>query len=488
MSDPNSNPNNQPPPGPPPQTPAPSRHQIPPHAPARPSPPQALFTNYMTPTQLPSQRTFIPPTSSVPFDPVNTDDIPDDIPLCTITPSQHTQQATTNTFIPNTLNTIPESHTESSQDQLPEHKFENNSNVPNSSGPHTNSSEISEVRKLQRQYDQQTIIMQQKLEQMEKALNQQYERAAQLEYQQSYHINQGHPQYDNSNYHDNSIAKLISKPDTFAGESKDIDTWIFSMRNYLFLSNVHPSAHVQTAGTYLRGNAMQWFTFLQPMERQVMLTNFDTFAAALLNYFRPLDIQADARQRLNKITQTGSIAAFNNLFLSITQKLPLMDPQEKIDVYRGKLKYEIQMQIATTEFKNLTEMMKATIRIESLLQRNTPTSNSTYKQRYPFPPRTTQQSHQPNSTAVKVNNIQMEEKYETDQFETDTPTQMNLNAMRAPIPKMTDAIKEECKRLKLCFRCRQSGHGSRNCTYFSKSNQPFRPSQNISQSAPTRNF
>jgi hypothetical protein len=221
------------------------------------------------------------------------------------------------------------------------------------------------------------------------------------------------------------------------------------MRNYLFLSNVHPSAHVQTAGTYLRGNALQWFTFLTPLDRQQIMTNFDSFAAALLKYFRPLDIQADARQRLAKNVQTGSVAAFNNLFLSITQKLPLMDPQEKIDNYRLKLKHEIQLQIATTEFTNLTEMMQATIRIESLLQRNTPSSTNSYRPRYPYQPH----SNQPAAPTVKVNNVQVEEN-SNDEFDDPTQMHINLNAIRTPIPKMTDAIKEECRRNKLCFRCR----------------------------------
>jgi hypothetical protein len=130
-------------------------------------------------------------------------------------------------------------------------------------------------------------------------------------------------------------------------------------------------------------------------------------------------------------------------------------------------------------------MMQATIRIGSLLQRNTPSSTNSYRPRYSYQ----QHSNQPSAPAtVKVNNVQVEENA-NDEF--DDPTHMSLNAMRTPIPKMTDAIKEECRRLKLCFRCRQPGHGSRTCTYFSKSNQSsssFRPSQNISQSAPTRNF
>jgi hypothetical protein len=213
MSDPNTNPNqptNQPPP--PPQTAAPSRQQIPPpFAPARPSPPPALFTNYMTPKQLPSQRTFIPPTSSVPFDPIPSDNLPQDIPLCVI---QSQPQTTANTVTSNTLNTIPETHTEHSFQPSPEHKSENNSNIPSSSAPYSNSSDLNEIHRLQQQYDQNTLVLQQRVEQMERALQQAYERSAQLEYQQSYHINQPNQPFDYSNYHDNSIAKLISKPDT----------------------------------------------------------------------------------------------------------------------------------------------------------------------------------------------------------------------------------------------------------------------------------
>jgi hypothetical protein len=65
------------------------------------------------------------------------------------------------------LNTIPETHTEHSFEPSPEHKSENNSNNPPPSAPNSNSSEMKEIHRLQQQYDHNTLVLQQRLDQME---------------------------------------------------------------------------------------------------------------------------------------------------------------------------------------------------------------------------------------------------------------------------------------------------------------------------------
>ena len=51
----------------------------------------------------------------------------------------------------------------------------------------------------------------------------------------------------------------VEKPDTYDGDkAKDLDTWLFQVREYLALSTVPQRGHVPYAASLLRGNATLW--------------------------------------------------------------------------------------------------------------------------------------------------------------------------------------------------------------------------------------
>ena len=321
------------------------------------------------------------------------------------------------------------------------------------------------------QFDRITFAMEQRLLQLESALQQANKQNADLQYQQSYYMSHSHP---GSESPDHNMAKYIAKPDGFDGDIKTIDVWIFQMRNYLLLSKIPPSAHVQTAGTYLHGAAGQWFTYLSVDDRH-QLVSFEAFASMLLTNFRPIDLTADARIRLAKITQTGSVNSFNNLFSSIVQRLPTMDMDEKIYSYRTKLKLELQERLILQEFTDVGSLMKAAVRVETLLQtiRAQQTQSQTNR-----PPN--QFGKHKQSTSVAVHHLQTDEPGSSSEEEEGTSVSLNFIAP----PKMTPEIRQHCITNNLCFRCRSSGHSSRTCPQFQSSNRngnSFKPSTAISK-------
>jgi hypothetical protein len=340
-------------------------------------------------------------------------------------------------------------------------------------------------------------MMQQRMEQLEQSLQQSNMRASQLEYQQSYYLNPGsHTSVNNvSQQQINNLSKIISKPENFNGNTNTLDLFIFSMRNYLLLSNVPPHLHVQTAGTFLTGNAGVWFAYLTPMERST-LTTFDQLATLLTNYFSPLDQQAEARRKLASIKQTSNVNAFNNIFNQTVQRLPNMEMQEKIEQYRRKLNHALQVHLALTEYTTLNEIMKAAVRIESLLysrtqqteQVRTPYSSSTSNPfRRPNSFHTSANKSQPN--AVAAHHVQMEEQPGSDDDDINKEhninfTQANPNSSPNTISKLTPEARQHCIENKLCFRCRKSGHNKFHCPLNSSNrqqNSSFQPTQQPSK-------
>jgi hypothetical protein len=291
-----------------------------------------------------------------------------------------------------------------------------------------------------------------------------------LEFQQSYFLN--NTQATNTNI---KLSSIISKPESFSGNVNTLDTFIFSMRNYLLLSNVPPQLHVQTAGTFLTGTAGTWFAYLTPAERN-SLTTFDQLATLLTNYFSPLDQQAEARRKLTSIRQTSSVNAFNNIFNQTVQRLPHMEMAEKIEQYRMKLHDNLQVQLALNEYTSLADIMKAAVRIDALLFARKPKSTGAF----PFNPRQQYSNRKPfantnasasNSQAVAAHAVQLEDQPGSD----DDEHHVNYT-QAAPLPKLTEETKKYCRENKLCFRCRQPGHSAWQCKPSRSSASSYQPS------------
>jgi hypothetical protein len=435
-------------PRPPPTIPVPPPSTFPSFQPSTLPAVTPSFAGHYTPRPLP--HTYVTPstplvTSSIPFD--TSEDYPSDIPLCTITSTTAAQP----------LPPIRETSME----------------------PTTPTQLQQEMESRQHQYDTHTLLLQQQIDQLQQSLEQANQRSSQLEFQQSYFLN--NTQATNTNI---KLSSIISKPESFSGNVNTFDTFVFSMRNYLLLSSVPPQLHVQTAGTFLTGTAGTWFAYLTPAERN-SLTTFDQFATLLTNYFSPLDQQAEARRKLTGIRQTSSVTAFNNIFNQTVQRLPHMEMAEKIEQYRMKLHDDLQVQLALNEYTSLADIMKAAVRIDALLIARKPKSSGTfqfnprqqYSNRKPF---TNTNASASNTQPVAAHAVQLEDQPGSDEDE------HHVNyTQAAPISKLTPEARQHCIENKLCFRCRKAGHNKFHCPLNSSNRQQttsFQPSPAPSKS------
>ena len=395
-------------------------------------------------------------------------------------PSIETKQMSLPTIDESTAKT----HSEHIQDQSnTQHTDQQNIQYDTNETNTTHDNNVNnEAYERQRQFDYYMIQTQNENAQLKAQLQQQNAQLAQIQYAQSFY-HQQQPQTTHVNY---DVMKNIAKPDSFTGEMKaDPDTWIAQMRNYLHLTGVQPHQQAQFAGTYLKSQAATWYHTL-PMDERIQLTSFEALAKMILIRFRPLDVVGQARRQLAKLQQTGSVSAFNQLFMQLMQLIPKMEDDERISNYRTKLKWELQKHLVTQEYSRLSDIMNVALRTDALLyehnnvgQRSNQFGGRGGKQNYYTSKYRSESSSQP-SSAVAVNNVKVDTQQPSTNEYTDTTESQSVSLnYTAPTP-MDEAERQRCRELNLCFRCRQPGHRSRSCTIFtSASNNRLRPSSEL---------
>jgi type II secretory pathway pseudopilin PulG len=331
---------------------------------------------------------------------------------------------------------------------------------------------------MKRQFDFHMIQTQNEKHALKAQLQALQVQLAQFQYEQSFHRFHG-PQPDNKF----DIAKNVSKPESFNGDFKfDPDTWIASMRSYLMLIGAPMAAQAHIAGTYLKNTAAQWYNTLSITDRS-KLVDFESFAVMFLSRFRPLDVVGQARRKLVKLTQTGSVDTFNQQFMQLMQLIPTMNEEERIESYRSKLKFELKKQLITQEYYRLSDIMNVALRTDALLYEHSFVSQrpNQFRNR-PFFGKYRNEQSVPTPTPVAVNNVKIDPYEQHNENENALPNQQVPFNYVAPRP-MDEKERQRCRDNRLCFRCRQPGHRSADCTVFTSSNQRpgLKPSADISQ-------
>ena len=380
------------------------------------------------------------------------------------------------------LPTIDESNTEQTYEQSG--TYDNNTSENHQDYEHHDHSNSyqhqNSIDEMRRKYDLEMI----KSENEKLALQQAYfnmsQQLAQVQYEQSVH------RYHSSSSSQGrySVAKNISRPEDFIGDSRsDVNTWIATMRNFLALTNTPVEIQSQVAGTFLKQGAAQWYNTL-PISQRSQLVDFEALARMILNRFNPLDVVAQARHKLTKLTQTGSVDAFNQRFMQLMQLIPTMNEEERVASYRSKLKMDLQMILVTQNYGSLSDIMNVALRTDALLFENNAYSNSHRSNQRSFGGNKNKYRNEQgtaSSTPVTVNSVKIDTQEQHYEMENQPQGQQVPLNFVSPKP-MDEAERQRCRDNRLCFRCRRPGHISTNCPVFTSSNQRpgLKPSAEIS--------
>ena len=123
----------------------------------------------------------------------------------------------------------------------------------------------------------------------------------------------------------------VEKPETYDGEkARDLDTWLFQVREHLELSTVPVRGHVAYAASLLRGNAALWWR--EACEANRRPATWDEFCRQICDQFRPEDYGHCGHNELATMKQYAheSIADFVYRFRAICLRVPDLSEAEKM--------------------------------------------------------------------------------------------------------------------------------------------------------------
>ena len=110
----------------------------------------------------------------------------------------------------------------------------------------------------------------------------------------------------------------------------------------------HSRQKVNFARAQMRGQALQWFKFLdETQSEESQILDWNQFRELLMKRFRPVAAYTMARAQLHSLRQTSSVSAYIQEFLSLISSVPNMTEEERIDKFlfglKGNLKRDIML-------------------------------------------------------------------------------------------------------------------------------------------------
>ena len=142
------------------------------------------------------------------------------------------------------------------------------------------------------------------------------------------------------------IGVKVEKPETYSGErSRDLDTWLFQVREHLQITTIPAPGHVPYAASLLRGNAALWWRETCISHRRP--ATWDDFCRMLRKQFRPEDYGRRGRDELATMRQYAkeSVADFVFRFRATCLKIPDLSEAEKLDQFVRALAQDIRLQV-----------------------------------------------------------------------------------------------------------------------------------------------
>ena len=246
------------------------------------------------------------------------------------------------------------------------------------------------------------------------------------------------------------LSVKVEKPENYDGDKvKDLDTWLFQVREHLELLTVPAGAYVAYAASLLRGNAAMWWR--EACEAHRRPATWEDFCRALRDQFRPEDYGRRGRDELATMRQYAreSVADFVYRFRATCLKVPDLSEAEKMDRFVRALVQEIRLQVELRGPANFHEAAQFAERADAVItrvaghnaQKAAPQKTKWgYSQRSPVPIKTSGESSAHGSGGPE-------------------PMELGIASRRS----LTRAEYEKLRAEKACFVCRKPGHLARNC-------------------------
>ena len=159
------------------------------------------------------------------------------------------------------------------------------------------------------------------------------------------------------------VTPTIPKPEPFSGRS-DVHAWIWSLEQYFITTNiVDDASKSQYAVNLLRGNVASW---MRNYAGNGPLPHWPVLSSELKQMFSPISQTQKAYDKLAKLKQTKSVAAYANEFRRLILVLSDLPEAHRIDRFARGLKLQVAREVLLRAPPTLDEAIRIADRYDTI--------------------------------------------------------------------------------------------------------------------------
>jgi hypothetical protein len=234
-----------------------------------------------------------------------------------------------------------------------------------------------------------------------------------------------------------------NRPARYSG-TKDhttIENWITSVNSYFALTGAKAPHIYHYLNTIFTDEAAIWFRYHYREDQAATLT-WEEVRTAIRNFFTPPNKDRRLHDEWAQLRQTTTVAEYVGRFYKLGMQLPPMEPTHLLDKFLRGLKPKTRMELELKDPQILAEAIRLADRFDSIVYRKTVSltpSNPSHSSEY-----------ESGGEPMQIDTMRIKPKT--------PPTPRTLT-----LKKLTAEERTHLRNIGACFRCRRTGHVSREC-------------------------